>query len=249
MGKTSAIFKFEWIRSFEELTYEERWNLWIDACFYTAFGLKPTKEHKGELFENVCVSLRNDNEKYEKMCERNKGIATTRGTSGKTTGGTTRRTKRVTTRSTSRATDIDVVVDKKNFNNQNFSNTDVVVEKDGEQQQHTKTENFEKKKNVPDETNAPPCEPTKEKTADDDFVPPKVSEVRAYCKERKNNVDAQDFVDYYNSRNWYSGRIKITDWKLFVRKWERLNSKHYAKSELAERLGTNFSEKDYTESF
>lgn len=53
------------------------------------------------------------------------------------------------------------------------------------------------------------------------FVPPTVEEVNKYCLERKNNVDAQCFVDFYSSKGWYVGKSKMRDWKASVRTWER----------------------------
>ena len=53
------------------------------------------------------------------------------------------------------------------------------------------------------------------------FVPPTVKEVREYCLERGNNVDAQCFVDFYSSKGWYIGKSKMRDWKASVRTWER----------------------------
>ena len=53
------------------------------------------------------------------------------------------------------------------------------------------------------------------------FVKPDVVEVRAYCVERGNRVDAQKFVDYYESNGWRVGRNPMKDWKAAVRTWER----------------------------
>lgn len=53
------------------------------------------------------------------------------------------------------------------------------------------------------------------------FVPPSVDEVRAYCKERGNNIDAESFVDYYTSTGWLVGKKPMKDWKASVRTWER----------------------------
>ena len=58
------------------------------------------------------------------------------------------------------------------------------------------------------------CEPKR-------FTPPTVDEVAAYCKERNNGIDAQHFIDYYESRNWFlSNGRKCADWKACVRTWE-----------------------------
>lgn len=53
------------------------------------------------------------------------------------------------------------------------------------------------------------------------FTPPTVEEVAAYCRERKNNVDPQKFVDYYTANGWKVGRNNMKDWRAAVRTWER----------------------------
>lgn len=56
------------------------------------------------------------------------------------------------------------------------------------------------------------------------FEPPTLDEVKAYCLERKNNVDAERFFDYYSANGWVQGKGKpIKDWKACVRTWERGN--------------------------
>lgn len=53
------------------------------------------------------------------------------------------------------------------------------------------------------------------------FAPPSVEEVKEYCDERQNQIDAQAFVDFYESKNWMVGKNKMKDWKACVRTWER----------------------------
>lgn len=53
------------------------------------------------------------------------------------------------------------------------------------------------------------------------FIIPTVEEIKAYCEERGNNVDAQKFYDYYTSNGWQVGRNKMKDWKAAIRTWER----------------------------
>ena len=53
------------------------------------------------------------------------------------------------------------------------------------------------------------------------FTPPTVDEVREYCFERMNNVDAEAFVDFYSSKGWMVGKNKMKDWKAAVRTWEK----------------------------
>lgn len=54
------------------------------------------------------------------------------------------------------------------------------------------------------------------------FIKPTLEEVKEYCLERNNNVDAEAFIDYYEANGWVQGKGKpIKDWKACVRTWER----------------------------
>lgn len=53
------------------------------------------------------------------------------------------------------------------------------------------------------------------------FSPPVVADVAAYCAERKNGVDAQQFVDFYTAKGWRVGNSPMKDWRASVRTWER----------------------------
>jgi len=55
------------------------------------------------------------------------------------------------------------------------------------------------------------------------FVPPNVDQVKAYCLERKNAVDAQRFIDHYESNGWKVGKAAMRDWQAAVRTWEKNN--------------------------
>lgn len=56
------------------------------------------------------------------------------------------------------------------------------------------------------------------------FIPPKVEDVAAYCRERNNTIDPQQFVDFYTMKGWRVGKETMKDWKAAVRTWER---RHY----------------------
>jgi hypothetical protein len=53
------------------------------------------------------------------------------------------------------------------------------------------------------------------------FKPPTLEEVKAYCKERNNKVDAERWYDFYSSKGWMIGKNKMKDWKAAVRTWEK----------------------------
>lgn len=54
-----------------------------------------------------------------------------------------------------------------------------------------------------------------------EFVPPTVEEVRAYCEERGNGVDAEAFVAFYQSKGWKVGTSPMKDWRASVVTWEK----------------------------
>lgn len=53
------------------------------------------------------------------------------------------------------------------------------------------------------------------------FVKPTVEQLRDYCNERQNSIDAEYFFDYYESNGWKVGKSPMKDWKATVRNWER----------------------------
>ena len=52
------------------------------------------------------------------------------------------------------------------------------------------------------------------------FRPPMIEEVKAYCQERRNGVNAERFVSYYESNGWRVGKNPMKDWKAAIRTWE-----------------------------
>ena len=61
---------------------------------------------------------------------------------------------------------------------------------------------------------------TEKETKRKRFTPPTVDEVREYCQERNNGIDAAAFVDFYTARGWMIGKTHMKDWKAAVRTWE-----------------------------
>lgn len=73
------------------------------------------------------------------------------------------------------------------------------------------------------------------------FVKPTLEEIKAYCQERKNKVDPERFLAYYESNGWKVGRNPMKDWKAAVRNWER-NS--YAPSQRQQNTGAHWDDLD-----
>lgn len=59
------------------------------------------------------------------------------------------------------------------------------------------------------------------KTKSKRFTKLTLEEVEQYCSERKNSIDAQTFIDYYESKGWLVGKTPMKDWKAAIRNWER----------------------------
>lgn len=53
------------------------------------------------------------------------------------------------------------------------------------------------------------------------FVKPTVKEIREYCTERRNNVDAEAFWGFYESKGWKVGGSPMKNWKAAVITWEK----------------------------
>ena len=53
------------------------------------------------------------------------------------------------------------------------------------------------------------------------FKEPTIVEVAEYCLERKNKVCGDTFIDFYASKGWMVGKVKMKDWKACVRTWEK----------------------------
>lgn len=92
---------------------------------------------------------------------------------------------------------------------------------------NVKNDNNDKnEKNVKNDKNIyPPISPQGEEELEkpkrNKFVPPTYEEVDAYCVERNNDIDAQEFIDFYQSKGWMVGKNKMKDWKAAIRTWER----------------------------
>ena len=74
-----------------------------------------------------------------------------------------------------------------------------------------------------------PPSPPKTKTKnnsnnnDDKFVKPTLEEVEAYCRERNNNINAEQFIAFYDSNGWKVGKNPMKSWKSAIITWEGRN--------------------------
>ena len=52
-------------------------------------------------------------------------------------------------------------------------------------------------------------------------IPPKIEMVQVYINDHGYNVDAQSFMDFYDSKGWFVGKNKMKDWQAAVRTWDK----------------------------
>lgn len=53
------------------------------------------------------------------------------------------------------------------------------------------------------------------------FQKPSLDDIRAYCISRANNVDPEQFFNFYESKGWTIGKSPMRDWRAAVRTWEK----------------------------
>tara|TARA_Y100000114_G_C11732936_1_gene314604 strand:+ start:522 stop:1136 length:615 start_codon:yes stop_codon:yes gene_type:complete len=58
------------------------------------------------------------------------------------------------------------------------------------------------------------------------FVKPSIDDIIVYCQERNNNICAETFYDFYETKDWKVGKNKMKDWKACVRTWEKRDTKN-----------------------
>lgn len=53
------------------------------------------------------------------------------------------------------------------------------------------------------------------------FQKPSVEEIREYCISRGNQVDPEQFFNFYESKGWVVGKSPMKDWRAAVHTWEK----------------------------
>ena len=77
------------------------------------------------------------------------------------------------------------------------------------------------------------------------FKKPTLDEVMIYCKERNNNVNAETFINFYESKDWYVGKNKMKSWKAAVRNWESRDKGKLTMSKIDKQLNEYMDGKKY----
>ncbi|MEG2843664.1 MAG: hypothetical protein RR900_09250, partial [Ruthenibacterium sp.] len=57
------------------------------------------------------------------------------------------------------------------------------------------------------------------------FAKPTANDIALFCAESGMRVDANRFIDYYESNGWHVGKSTMKDWRAAVRGWARRDAK------------------------
>ena len=71
---------------------------------------------------------------------------------------------------------------------------------------------------------------------EENIIPPSFDMVNTFCRERKNNISARKFIDYYEKKGWkYKGK-PMTNWHTAVYIWENNDKKHNVQNMKGEKM-------------
>lgn len=115
------------------------------------------------------------------------------------------------------------------------------------QEKAKKANGFSEKQNNPDNdyVNDNDSVNDKDKKSSMRFAPPTLDELNAYCGEKGLRIDAQRFIDFYESKGWMIGKNQMKDWKAAVRNWSRSQRQELTAKAAAGNKFNNFHQRDY----
>lgn len=208
--KTSFVVHCDWIDSMENLPADQFKALIQGMSKFTKTGLTPELKDPTvkALFSFIGKTLKEDRDKYIRKCK-------VKSEKKSEDWDKHNKEEKVVTKNESCNNNTKVVTTIESCNNC----TSVVTDHDNDNEYDNDNVIINKKEKEKEKV---PNKPTR-------FVAPSIEEIKAYCIERKNNVDPENFFDFYQSKGWKIGNNPMKDWKASVRTWERRDN-HYGGS-------------------
>lgn len=196
--KDGMIIYASYVEKFKKLSNEQFGRLVRLILQYQKDGVVPEIEDLAIsiAFDIMKIDLDKNNERYEEICEQRR-IAGAK-------GGLAKASKRKQMLANDSKSYQELANDSKTY--QTLAN---LADKDKDKEED-KDKDILLKENVESKAKR--------------FTPPTVTEVSDYCRENNYNIDAQRFVDFYESKGWMVGKNKMKDWKAAVRNWARRQS-------------------------
>jgi len=71
------------------------------------------------------------------------------------------------------------------------------------------------------------------------FIPPNFTEILEYCSQNNVEVDANKFINFYESKGWMVGKNKMKDWKAAIRNWSKPTQQEMIYDPLVEKARQN----------
>lgn len=201
--KKSFVLYCDYRKHFALLPPEDQGNLLMAVFDYVETGAEPELEAMPLMaFSFIRAQLDRDIEKYKEICKR-------RAEAGRRSGEARREKAENNEQDGTKGTSVHSVQQNEQKGTKRTDNDTVNV-----------NDNVNVTGNVTVINNRGNSDElqTKKQTR---FTPPTVDEVREYCRERGNSVNAETFVDFYTAKGWVVGKNKMKDWKAAVRTWEK----------------------------
>lgn len=228
MMKSSFVMYTEYAEQIELLSMEQRGLLFTAIMAYAAGNDMPEMDAVTTMaFSFIRSRMDADNEKYRKTCE-------ARREAGKKGG-------------------------RPKSDQKNHDEAEKTEDLEEKQKKSKKANGFFEKQNNPDIDNdididndkkESTLKGTKEKSCH--FIPPTLTDVEEYCREKEISIDCQRFVDFYESKGWMIGKNRMKDWRAAVRNWARGQRQELTTESPKKQGGTtkgnrfhNFEQRDY----
>lgn len=211
MDKSSFILYTDYYEQIEMLTIEQRGML-LTACMLYQLGedLPEMDPVTKMCYLFISADMRRNNEKYERIVEQ-------RAEAGRKGGKQTQANKANATF----ASNAEITKQANQANQANASDNDNDNDNENVNDNDNDNDNGNVNENVNVNVNDLHPQTPSKGAGRQRFTKPTVEEVALYCQERMNGIDAQEFIDFYESKGWMIGKSPMKDWKACVRTWER----------------------------
>ena len=203
--KDSFIIRYSWLESLQNVSDADFKEMVMAMLNFSKSGESPCFEgFKKVAWQSFEDALRSDAEKYFAMCERNKVNGSLGGQYGKL-GGRPRKTP------------------NGDIKPPETPNGDIETPDGGEKPPKTPDIDIDIDCDLKERTLKSSKENSfsliRSKGKSKSFIPPTIDEVRGYCQEKGYDIDSEQFVNFYESKDWMIGKNRMSNWRSAVNTW------------------------------
>lgn len=205
--QTYMKFYFEWLELFEELTAEEIGTLVLASMKYAKN--KEIPDFEGRELRLAWKAIKGTIDRTLSAHESRAEINRANGQKGGAPKGNTNASK--TTETTENNQKQPKTTENKHTNTYTYTNTNTDTKTETKTDPNTNTLSLR----------AGARESESVPVAESIFIPPSVADVEVYCQHKGYKIDAEAFVDFYESKGWMVGSNPMRSWHAAVRNWAR----------------------------